>query len=272
MIIDAPPVDWQLAFDEPFTELRLYDGASGIWKPTYPEERRSNYNAKEIEFYVDPEYRDKQGQLFGINPFSIDNGTLTIRATPVPFRQRKRVENFPYVSGILTTEPSFAMTYGYVEIRAKLPAGKGLWPTFWLLPEDGTWPPEIDVVEMLGDQPSRLLLTAHSNDHGKHVKFEHNVDSPDLSDAFHTFGMSWLPTEITWYLDGVEVARSPTPADMHKPMFLIINLAVGGTWAGAPDAATRFPAELKVDYIRAYRTPSNSSSDSTFPTPQPSVP
>jgi beta-glucanase (GH16 family) len=71
--------------------------------------------------------------------------------------------------------------------------------------------------------------------------------------AFHTYAVAWDPKEIVWFIDGKEVQRQPTPADMHKPMFLVANLAVGGKWPGMPDERTSFPVALQIDAIRAYR-------------------
>jgi beta-glucanase (GH16 family) len=132
-------------------------------------------------------------------------------------------------------------------MRAELPQGKGLWPAFWMLPKDGGWPPEIDIVESIGD-PGHVYMTAHSK-FGK----AHGIEANITPNVFHTFAVSWDRHELIWYIDGTETGRMRTPDDMHKPMYLLANLAVGGRWPGAPDATTRFPAKLMIDYIRAYR-------------------
>jgi hypothetical protein len=87
---------------------------------------------------------------------------------------------------------------------------------------------------------------------------------PDLSAAFHTYGVDWGPSTITWYFDGHPVYQASTPADMHSPMYMIVNLAVGGLWPRSPDATTRFPASFKVDYVRAY-TARETSTESSWP-------
>ena len=70
---------------------------------------------------------------------------------------------------------------------------------------------------------------------------------------FHDFAVEWQKEEIRWYLDGIEIKRTPAPEDMHKPMYLLANLAIGGGWAGEPDSSTRFPAIYAIDWVRAYR-------------------
>ena len=166
---------------------------------------------------------------------------------PTPPELRPLLKNYAYMSGVITTQPSFSQTYGYFEMRAKLPRGKGLWPAFWLLPLDQSWPPEIDVMESIGD-PSQVYVTTHSKT-TKAPGFEPKI----APDEFHTFAVSWDASDVIWYIDGKEVGRHATPADMHKPMFMLANLAVGGNWPGRPDASTRFPATYEIDYIRAYR-------------------
>ena len=239
-----------LTFSDDFNTFRRFDGHSGVWRTTYGDgnqqglDKRSLPNNGELELYVDPD-------VLGLNPFKIRDGVLEISAEPTPPELRPRLNNYRYMSGMITTQPSFFQTYGYFEIRAKLPAGKGLWPAFWLLPEDQSWPPEIDVLEVLGDNTSKLYTTVH---YGKE-NTSHGIDTsvPDMSAGFHTYAVLWEPDFITWYFDGRQVFRHPTPPDMHKPMFMTANLAVGGNWPGAPAASTRFPATYAIDYVRAYR-------------------
>jgi serralysin len=134
-----------------------------------------------------------------------------------------------------------------------MPKGRGLWPAFWLLPTDRSWPPEIDVLEFLGNDMTTLHTNAHSKASGKHGDAPVVVRVPDASAGFHRYAVDWESDQIRWYFDGVEVARAPTPADMHKPMYMLVNLAVGGNWPGSPDASTGFPAMLAINWIRAYR-------------------
>src|SRR3954464_14790123 len=146
---------------------------------------------KEAEYYSD--------SSVGVNPFSLSNGVLDITAAP-----GSNPLNLPYTSGLITTAKSFAQQYGFFEVRAQLPAGQGFWPAFWLLPASGAWPPEIDVFEVLGDNPTTAYATVHSTVAGN-TTFKVNY-LPDLSAGFHTYGLSWQADMIRWYVDGDEVA------------------------------------------------------------------
>jgi len=239
-------------FSEDFDTFRPWRGRSGTWRTTFGDgthlglDRRSLPPNGELQLYVDQDIMGTRGSL-GLNPFSLRDGVLEITAVPTPSELRPLLNNYAYMSGVITTQPSFSQTYGYFEMRAKLPRGKGLWPAFWLLPMDQSWPPEIDVMESIGD-PSQVFVTTHSK-MTKAPGFERRI----APDEFHTFAVSWDERDVIWYIDGEEAGRHATPADMHKPMFMLANLAVGGNWPGRPDANTRFPATYEIDYIRAYR-------------------
>jgi len=146
------------------------------------------------------------------------------------------------------------MQYGYFEMRARLPRGRGLWPAFWLANENMAWPPEIDVVEMLGNAPTMIYFSTHYKLNGKNVSRTESFRVADTSADFHTYGVDWQPSSIVYYFDGKPVALYPTPADMTSPMYMIASFAVGGpsSWPGSPDSSTEFPAHMYIDYIRAY--------------------
>jgi hypothetical protein len=241
----------RLAFSDEFNSFRPWTGHGGVWRTTFGDgsqkglDRRSLPTNGELELYVDATLRDASGPI-GLDPFAVRDGILEISARPTPPGLVGRLGGYRYVSGLISSQPSFRQTYGYFEMRAELPAGKGLWPAFWLLPADLSWPPEIDVMESIGD-PTKAYMTTHSK-LGDGVKGEAGI-----ARGFHVFAVSWDAKEVIWYIDGKQAAREPTPGDLHKPMYLLANLAVGGGWPGAPDDSTVFPARLRIDYIRAYR-------------------
>ncbi|WP_313198459.1 family 16 glycosylhydrolase [Rhizobium sp.] len=238
-----------LTFNDDFNSLSLYDGQDGVWEAKYwwaPEKGASLHTNGEQQWYVNPLY----GPTASANPFSVTDGVLTIRAEQTPDALSGEVEGYDYTSGMLTTHASFAQTYGYFEIRADMPDEQGAWPAFWLLPEDGSWPPELDVIEMRGQDPNTLILSAHSNETGKQTSVINNVAVAD-TEGFHTYGLLWDEDHITWYFDDVAVAQTDTPDDMHDPMYMIVNLAIGGM-AGTPSDGLPDGSEMNIDYIRAY--------------------
>jgi beta-glucanase (GH16 family) len=247
-----PEFDWRPTFVEEFDELSLRSGDEGRWSTVFPWGGRVLADNKEIQTYVDPGFSGAGPEPLGLNPFRVADGHLTISAWPIDKAERKHFGKARYASGLLTTFGVFAQKYGYFEMRGKVPAGKGLWPAFWLLPETRKWPPEIDVVEVIGSDPTELHMSVHTQEDGRYRGDTVTNRVADMSEGFQVFGMLWLPESITWFFNGVAQRTAPTPKDMTDPMFLLINLAVGGKWAGSPNRATRFPAEFVIDYVRAY--------------------
>ena len=210
---------------------------------------------KELQIYVDPSFKGTSDKALGLNPFRVSDGVLEITADRTPENVRQFIWDYSYISGMITTEHSFSQRYGLFEIRAKIPNGRGLWPGFWLLPTDRSWPPEIDVFEILGNDTTKLNTSWHSKETGKQTKDTQMTRIPDASADFHNYSVDWRRDEIKWYFDDVEVWRQPTPADMDKPMFMLATLGVGGVWPGNPVATTHFPAIFAIDWIRAFSRP-----------------
>jgi beta-glucanase (GH16 family) len=172
-----------------------------------------------------------------------------------------------YTSGMIDTRGLYSTMYGSIQARIKLPSGRGLWPAFWAMPANPapgvSSPGEIDVMENLGQDP----YTAYGHIHGPTTPatpqgyyFGTSVQSAtSLADDFHTYGVNWSPTFVQFTLDGVPYATY-TPSSLSgdqqwvfdQPFFLVLNLAVGGNWPGAPDATTQFPATMLVDWVRVY--------------------
>lgn len=232
----------RLAFSEEFNSFSA--SASGIgttWKTTYKinDQLRTLSSNKEAEYYSDASV--------GVNPFSLQGGVLAITAAP-----GSNPLNLAYNSGLITTAKSFAQQYGYFEVRAQLPAGQGFWPAFWLLPASGGWPPEIDIFEVLGKDPTTAYFSLGSTTGSSGTNTVRML--PDLSVGFHTFGLDWQADRIKWYVDGNEVAEAATPADMHQPMYMLLNLAVGdaGSWPGQYDAGMP-TGRMLIDHVRVWQ-------------------
>lgn len=174
-----------------------------------------------------------------------------------------------YTSARIRTQGHFAQAYGRFEARLQLPAGKGIWPAFWLLGNDiGNvgWPRcgEIDIMEEIGD-PATVYSTLHgpgySGDKAISAKFP-LPSGQTTNSGFHVYAVEWSPNSIKFFFDDrLIVERTPAdlPAGAHwaydHPFFVILNLAVGGDWPGNPDATTTFPQQMLVDYVRVYTRP-----------------
>lgn len=174
-----------------------------------------------------------------------------------------------YSSGRIRTKHRGEWTYGRIEVRAQMPEGQGIWPAIWMLPTEesyGGWAAsgEIDIVEYKGQEPGRVHGTLHFGaPWPKNASATGHYDLPEgsFADGFHGFALEWEPGEMRWYVDGRlyqtldrwHSAGQPFPAPFDKPFHLVINLAVGGGFVGAPDETTEFPVQLKVDHVRVFQ-------------------
>jgi hypothetical protein len=184
-------------------------------------------------------------------------GTLDLSARPMPAALAATVDRtdpHAYLGAAINSFP-YGQRYGVFAISARLPRGNGLWPGFWLLPLDKAWPPEIDIMEAIGREPSKLYTTLHVKGA---AAIGHGTDThQDLSAGFHEYAVDWGPDRIRWYFDRKLVFAVATPDQMKRPCYVLANLAVGFArqWGGAPDATTRFPAVMKIASIRVWQRP-----------------
>ena len=195
---------------------------------------------------------------------AIRDGMLEIEA------RRQTVNGYLYSSARINTRDRFALRYGRVEARMRLPGGQGLWPAFWLMPQEdvyGIWAAsgEIDIVEAvnLGSSGGNTVFgTIHfGGESPGNLSSAEQYDVPsDATTDFHVYAVEWDETEIRWYVDdvvyGVETAWSttaaPYPAPFDQYFYILLNVAVGGDFPGAPDAGTVLPKSMQVDYVRVY--------------------
>jgi beta-glucanase (GH16 family) len=195
---------------------------------------------------------------------SVADGFLTITA------RQESVSGYNYTSARLRTLGKGDFTFGRMEMRARMPIGKGLWQAFWMLPSDslyGGWAAsgEIDIVEYLGDEPDHVLGTIHYGSPWPNNAFtgsDFRLGEGSFHDDFHVFAIEWEPGEIRWYVDDVHYASQtewfssggPYPAPFDADFHILLNLAVGGNLPGSPDSTTTFPQEFVVDYVRVYQS------------------
>lgn len=156
-----------------------------------------------------------------------------------------------YVSAQVETKGKKSWLYGRFECRAKLSCTNGMLNAIWMCPKDNSWPPEIDIAEVLGHAPWNLTVTNHYGTQENHEmkSFEH-VSYDELTTEYHIYAIEWEPNEIRWYLDGILVftSRQGVPS---KPMYFIMCPAIGPNWTGNPTDYTdySFPQEMCVDYV-----------------------
>ena len=217
-------------------------GSSGTWATSFSphlEDTRTIGRNGELQYYADPDMTLLPAA------FTSDGGSLSIAATPLTVEQRAQAGGLEYGSGLLTTEMSFSLATGYIEIRADVPDEVGMWSAFWLLPLDDVWSAEIDVFEFLGENTDILQtgIWSDGSPDGQSIAVE------DAGDGFHTYGLLWTSDSIAWYYDGALVREENIV--LTEEMYLILNLAVGG-WAADPDNTTDFSDKLSVDYVRVY--------------------
>jgi beta-glucanase (GH16 family) len=216
----------------------------------------SGWGNEELESYTT---RPANAELDG-------HGHLVISARAEKYTGRDGMTR-GYTSARLQTLHEFQFKYGLVQARIEVPAGQGLISQFWMLGnnayEGAGWPDsgEIDTMEVRGSAPHVVEGTLH----GPWSWAPHGVSgsassAPSLAAGFHVYGMEWEPDRISFLLDG-SVYQTITPADLpagaswpfRHPFFLLLDLAVGGVWAGSPNRTTPFPAQLVVDWVRVWQ-------------------
>ena len=244
--------NWVLVWEDDFTGSIL---DTTKWNVLMREHSKHN----ELQYYVPDEVYIEDGML----------------------RLRSRVRKYgpmEYTSGRLDTKDKFAPVYGRFEIRARLPGGKGLWPAYWLYPQNRNWPmeymmleavangkessipeerpwySEIDIMEFLGHERDIVYGTLHyyTFDGQKKTSSGKVSGIADYSAGFHVYALEWEPDSMRWYIDG-KLFHSTVLGIPHTPHYLIINTAIGGAWPGNPDSTTVFPQYHDIDYVRVFR-------------------
>lgn len=252
---DHAPPGYDLVWSDEFSTDGLPDPSR--WRYDVSRNREGWHN-QERQYYS--ANRPENARVLG--------GRLIIEARA----EELDADHFPdwgrqrYTSARLLTQGIASWTYGFFEIRAKLPCGVGTWPAIWMLPEDPAveWPNggEIDIMEHVGFAPGEINQSVHT----RAFNFTRNTQKttkfmvPDACTAMHRYQLLWTPEFVLTGVDDAprfmfpRVPRDYTRWPFDKPMHILLNIAVGGTWGGQhgirPDA---FPAQMEVDYVRVYQ-------------------
>ena len=249
---DAGKKEWKLIWKDEFNGKKLNPKK---WNVLIRETSKHD----ELQYYIPEEVY-------------LQDGNLRIRSS------KRDYGNKHYTSGRLDTKDKLAITYGKIEIRGKLPVGQGIWPAYWLYPQNRDWAmeyvmqeavangketsipelrpwyTEIDMMEFLGHEPNVFYATYHYHSFKgkKKTSSAKYVADFNFSDDYHTYVLEWEPEAIRWYIDG-KLIHTATEGIPHEPHFLIMNTAIGGSWPGNPDETTVFPQYHDIDYVKVYQ-------------------
>ena len=228
-----------------------YTGPPDTTKWNYDLGSRDGWGNNELQFYT----KDSRN-------VRVENGVLTIEA------HKDSLEGKPFTSARLISKEKGDWVYGKIEIKAKLPKGKGTWPAIWMLSTDweyGGWPAsgEIDIMEHVGYDPGIIHGTIHTEayNHIKQTQKEGKITIADAQDKFHVYAIDWQKDKMDFYVDDQlyhSITRDPKddfkgwPFD--KRFHLLMNLAVGGNWGGKEGIDMNiWPQRMEIDYVRVYQ-------------------
>ena len=259
----APPVErpgWKLVWSDEFDKDGLPDPAKWDYETGFVRNG-------ELQYYTAGRSENAR----------VENGTLVIEARKENFPNpnydksskdpRKSREFLEYTSASLTTAKTASWTYGHIEVRAKLPAGKGTWPAIWMLGKNigkAGWPGagEIDIMENVGFDPSGIHTTIHTKayNHVKNTAKGHRISVSRPSEVFHTYAVDWSEKEIVFLVDDQKVFEFENDGKGNadtwpydKPQYLLMNFAFGGGWGGAKGVdPSIMPQKFVIDYVRVY--------------------
>lgn len=251
------PVD-----DAGYTTPGSYPGYTLVWADefdqkevntawwTFEQGNNNGWGNNELEFYTDRPQ----------NAF-VSDGSLIIEA------RQEAYSGYNYTSARMITKNKKTFKYGRVDIRAKLPKTKGIWPALWMLGNNidaVSWPAcgEIDILELLGQEPNKMYGTLHWGANfatHQYMTESYTLPAGSFYDQFHVFSMEWKANSIQLYVDDLlfftatddEITGGTYP--FNNLFFFIFNIAVGGNWPGSPDGSTEFPQRMFVDYVRVFQ-------------------
>lgn len=268
LILVAVPVhaeDWKLVWSDEFDQAGLPDPAKWNYEVGFI---RNN----ELQYYTRARKENAR----------VEDGMLVIEARKERFKnpsvrqgkgRSKGKEYADYTSASVTTDGKASWTYGRIEVRAKLPTGRGMWPAIWML---GTnkgqvgWPAcgEIDIMENVGFDPDVIHANIHTKayNHAIHTNKGSKIKIPNPHQDFHVYAIEWRPDRMDFFVDSQKYftftneGKGSDAWPYDKPQYLILNIAVGGAWGGQKGMDDSiFPQRMLIDYVRVYQSPETSS-------------
>lgn len=235
----TPGPGWTLSWNESFSG----PNALRNWEPVVGG---FSAESRELQYFSAKNLKLKPG------------GGLAITATTNGYGKKCWYGTCRYSSAMISTAGRFQQQYGVFSAYVKIPAERGLWPAFWIAGADShkvalPYSGEIDIIEVNNKKPDTVEGFVHSPQatRGFYLKLPKS-----LSASYHEYSVEWAPTGITWLIDGHaygHVRTKPGASPFNQPFYVILDLAVGGTWPGPPTASTVFPAQLDVAWIHIYK-------------------
>lgn len=245
----AAPAGYRLVWADEFDTAGLPDATRWAYDT---ERNRLGWFNNERQYYGAARPQNTQ----------VGGGRLRITARLEELRSASDWGGQRYTSARLITRGQAAWTYGFFEIRAKLPCGRGTWPAIWMLGTGGVWPDdgEIDIMEQVGSNPSRVFGTVHTRAGSGGASIGAATQVNDACTSFHDYQLHWTAGEIAIGIDGVVHFRYANPGTgrdrwpFNAPQYLLLNIAIGGDLGGAIDDAI-FPVTMEVEHVRVWQAP-----------------
>lgn len=234
-VIPLPPVKWSLRWSDEFTGR----GLSPKWAPISGN-GTNGWSHRALQYYQSANVRqDGLGHL--VITAAKTGPTTTLSCWNGPCK---------YTSGRIESRERFSQRYGRMAARIKMPAGKGIWPAFWTRSTSSSGG-EIDIVEPIGSKPNLVQGFTHGKGHKGIASLK--LPKPFSAD-YHVYGVDWTPQGFVWWMDGKPYGQFRYSGyQLDQPHWIILNVQVGGNYPKPPNATTRFPARMEVDWVRVYR-------------------
>jgi beta-glucanase (GH16 family) len=235
-----PPAGFNLVLEETFESAGLNRQLWETKLKVFGREGDRYHNSSYLNYLVDDDVL-------------LEGGSLRLRAARSAIRGDDPPGTYQYTAGMVSSHDRFAFTYGYIEIRARFPGGKGAWPCFWLMPQSHQWPPEFDIAEYYGAKKLMHLGLCHGDFPEVNWASGGNLDV-DFEGAWNTFGLLWLPGKATWIQNGSVKHESEGAQVPSVPMYVILSNGVSSRFgpSGAPTPETVFPNFFEIDYLRVW--------------------